>query len=97
MDRSPSIASAALVSALHMSGRGTAAGAEVIKRWSNEAQEAVSSDSVMVQYHALGLLYHIRYIDRLESPILSSLTGLARICMSEIKKQTLSGIVEPSS
>ena len=31
----------------------------------NEAQEAVSSDSVMVQYHALGLLYHIRKTDRL--------------------------------
>jgi len=31
----------------------------------NEAQEAVTSDSVMVQYHALGLLYHIRKTDRL--------------------------------
>ena len=61
VDRSSSIASAALVSALHMSSRsGAVGGAEVIKRWSNEAQEAVSSDSVMVQYHALGLLYHIR-------------------------------------
>ncbi len=31
----------------------------------NEAQEAVNSDSVMVQYHALGMLYHIRKTDRL--------------------------------
>ena len=38
---------------------------DVIKRWVNEAQEAVASDSVMVQYHALGLLYHIRKSDRL--------------------------------
>lgn len=39
--------------------------ADVVKRWVNEAQEAVSSDNVMVQYHALGLLYHIRKSDRL--------------------------------
>ena len=38
---------------------------DVVKRWVNEAQEAVSSDNVMVQYHALGLLYHIRKSDRL--------------------------------
>jgi len=37
----------------------------VIKRWANEATEALSSDNVMVQYHALGLLYHIRRVDRL--------------------------------
>jgi coatomer protein complex subunit gamma len=67
VDRLPSIASAALVSALHMSTKklqGPGAG-EVIKRWVNEAQEAVNSDAVMVQYHALGLLYHIRKQDRL--------------------------------
>lgn len=38
---------------------------DVVKRWVNEAQEAVNSDSVMVQYHALGLLYRIRKTDRL--------------------------------
>ena len=65
--RSSAIASAALVSALHMSSRsaGGPAFGDVIKRWVNEAQEAVASDSVMVQYHALGLLYHIRKSDRL--------------------------------
>lgn len=31
----------------------------------NEAQEALNSDSIMVQYHALGVLYHIRKQDRL--------------------------------
>ena len=36
-----------------------------MKRWVNETQEAVSSDNLMVQYHAMGLLYHIRKRDRL--------------------------------
>ena len=31
----------------------------------NEVQEALSSDNIMVQYHAMGLLYHIRKHDRL--------------------------------
>lgn len=38
---------------------------EVIKRWSNEAQEAVNSDSQMPQYHGLGLLYSMRKSDKL--------------------------------
>ncbi|NXA13832.1 COPG2 protein, partial [Sapayoa aenigma] len=38
---------------------------DVVKRWLNEAQEAASSDNIMVQYHALGLLYHLRSGDRL--------------------------------
>ena len=61
VDKNHAVSSAALVSSLHLS-RGSQ---EVIKRWVNEAQEAVSSDNVMVQYHALGLLYHIRKYDRL--------------------------------
>ncbi|CAG0888512.1 unnamed protein product [Cyprideis torosa] len=61
VDRMPSVSSAALVSSLHLS-RGAP---EVVKRWVNEAQEAVNSDNMMVQYHALGVLYHIRKTDRL--------------------------------
>ena len=38
---------------------------EIVKRWVNETQEAVSSDNMMVQYHAMGLLYHIKKKDRL--------------------------------
>ena len=38
---------------------------DVVKRWVNEAQEAASSDNIMVQYHALGLLYHICKSDKL--------------------------------
>ncbi|XP_055881795.1 coatomer subunit gamma-2-like isoform X1 [Biomphalaria glabrata] len=61
VDKVPAVSSAALVSALHL-GKGSQ---EVIKRWVNEAQEAVNSDNVMVQFHALGLLYHIRKTDKL--------------------------------
>ena len=59
MDKAPAVSSAAVVSAYHMAVKGTSN--EVVKRWVSEAQSAVSSDNVMVQYHALGLLYHIRY------------------------------------
>ena len=46
----------------HLCVRGST---EIVKRWVNETQEAVSSDNMMVQYHAMGLLYHIRKKDRL--------------------------------
>ncbi|XP_051468171.1 coatomer subunit gamma-2 isoform X1 [Apus apus] len=61
VDKVPSVSSSALVSSLHM----MKISYDVVKRWINEAQEAASSDSVMVQYHALGLLYHLRKNDRL--------------------------------
>jgi len=73
VDRSPAISSAALVSSLHMAISG--GGNDVVKRWVNEAQEAMSSDSAMVQYHAIGLLYHIRKTDRLAvTKLVSKLT-----------------------
>ncbi|XP_027764417.1 coatomer subunit gamma-2 [Empidonax traillii] len=61
VDRVPSVSSSALVSSLHM----MKISYDVVKRWINEAQEAASSDNVMVQYHALGVLYHLRRSDRL--------------------------------
>ena len=61
VDKSPPVSSAALVSSLHLFKTAP----EVIKRWVNEAQEALNSDNVMVQYHGLGLLYQIRKTDRL--------------------------------
>lgn len=61
VDRNPAVSSAALVSSLHL----TKIANDVVKRWVNEAQEAVNSDNIMVQYHALGVLYHIRKSDRL--------------------------------
>ncbi|XP_052869938.1 coatomer subunit gamma [Anopheles cruzii] len=61
VDRNAPVSSGALVSSLHLA---STAG-DVVKRWVNEAQEAVNSDNIMVQYHGLGLLYHIRKADRL--------------------------------
>ncbi|CAF2876038.1 unnamed protein product [Rotaria sp. Silwood2] len=56
VDKLPSVASAALTSSVHLMRQGPA----VVKRWVNEVQEAVNNDNIMVQYHALGLLYQIR-------------------------------------
>ncbi|XP_066994235.1 coatomer subunit gamma [Anabrus simplex] len=71
VDRNSAVSSAALVSSLHL----TKIAGDVVKRWVNEAQEAVNSDSVMVQYHALGVLYHIRKSDRLAvSKLVTKLT-----------------------
>ncbi|XP_077547488.1 coat protein (coatomer) gamma isoform X1 [Haemaphysalis longicornis] len=61
VDKNHGVSSAALVSSLHL----MFVSPEVVKRWVNEAQEAVNSDNIMVQFHALGLLYHIRKSDRL--------------------------------
>jgi len=61
VDKIPAVCSAALTSSLHLSKQNP----DVVKRWVNEAQEAVNSDNIMVQYHALGLLYHIRKSDKL--------------------------------
>jgi len=62
VDKSPNVASAALVSAFHLARRGNQ---DIVKRWVNEAQEATSADNTMVQYHALGLLYQLRKNDKL--------------------------------
>nr|XP_033814492.1 coatomer subunit gamma-2 isoform X2 [Geotrypetes seraphini] len=61
VDKVPSVSSSALVSSLHM----MKISYDVVKRWINEAQEAATSDNIMVQYHALGLLYYLRKNDRL--------------------------------
>lgn len=61
VDKNASVSCAALVSSLHLASTAN----DVVKRWANEAQEALNSDNIMVQYHALGLLYHIRKNDRL--------------------------------
>lgn len=61
MDRNAAVSSAGLVSSIHLAKTIP----EGVKRWANEAQEALNSDNIMVQHHALGLLYHIRKTDRL--------------------------------
>ncbi|XP_072181586.1 coatomer subunit gamma-2-like [Diadema setosum] len=61
VDKVSNVSSAALCSSLHLLKHSP----DVVKRWVNEVQEAASSDNIMVQYHALGLLYHLRKHDRL--------------------------------
>eukprot|EP00730_Choanoeca_flexa_P002859 TRINITY_DN11208_c0_g1_i2.p1 TRINITY_DN11208_c0_g1~~TRINITY_DN11208_c0_g1_i2.p1 ORF type:complete len:873 (+),score=297.02 TRINITY_DN11208_c0_g1_i2:71-2689(+) len=61
VDRNASVSSAALVSSLHLLTQGQ----DVVKRWVNEVQQAAANSSSMAQYHALGLLYHIKQKDRL--------------------------------
>ncbi|XP_065217369.1 coatomer subunit gamma [Planococcus citri] len=61
VDKNHNVSSAALVSSLHM----TRTAGDVVKRWVNEVHELLNSDNVMVQYHALGLMYDIKKYDRL--------------------------------
>ncbi|CAK9831953.1 Coatomer subunit gamma [Anthophora retusa] len=60
VDRSPAVSSAALVSSLHL----TNVSGDIARRWANEAQEALNSTNIMVQYHALGVLYQARKTDK---------------------------------
>ncbi|KAK4752108.1 hypothetical protein SAY87_020906 [Trapa incisa] len=71
VDKNPVVASAALVSGIHL----LQTNPEIVKRWSNELQEAVQSRAALVQFHALGLLHQIRQNDRLAvNKLVTSLT-----------------------
>ena len=71
MDKSAVVASAVLVSAMHLLG----SNAEIVRRWTNEIQEAIQSKHAMVQFHAVALLHALRANDRLAvSKLVSSLT-----------------------
>ncbi|GAA0144196.1 vesicle coat protein [Lithospermum erythrorhizon] len=71
VDKNPIVASAALVSGFHL----LQTTPEIVKRWSNEVQEAVQSRAALVQFHALALLHQIRQNDRLAiSKLVTSLT-----------------------
>lgn len=71
MDKAAVVASAVLVSALHLLGHN----AEIVKRWTNEIQEAVQSKHTMVQFHGVALLHALRANDRLAvSKLVTSLT-----------------------
>nr|CAB3501492.1 unnamed protein product [Digitaria exilis] len=71
VDKNPAVASAALVSGIHLAQ----ANPEIVKRWSNEVQESVQSRAPLVQFHGLALLHQIRQNDRLAvSKLVSSLT-----------------------
>ncbi|KAJ6838328.1 coatomer subunit gamma-2 [Iris pallida] len=71
VDKNPVVASAALVSGVHL----LQTNPEIVKRWSNEVQEAVNSRAALVQFHALALIHQIRQNDRLAvSKLVTSLT-----------------------
>ena len=70
------VSSAALVSALHLQQSNF----DVVKRWVNEVQQALRSRSIMVQYHALGLLYNIKRRDRL---------AVSKVVLNQIKASSL--------
>ena len=71
VDKSAVVASAVLVSAMHLLG----SNAEIVRRWTNEIQEAIQSKHAMVQFHAVALLHALRASDRLAvSKLVSSLT-----------------------
>ncbi|CAN0866802.1 Coatomer subunit gamma [Linum grandiflorum] len=71
VDKNPVVASAALVSGILL----LQTNPEVVKRWSNEVQEAVQSRAALVQFHSLALLHQIRQNDRLAvSKLVTSLT-----------------------
>eukprot|EP00904_Undaria_pinnatifida_P003330 jgi/Undpi1/12999/HiC_scaffold_7.g02663.m1 len=61
VDKNALVSSSALVSGILL----YKISPEVVRRWVNEVQEAVTSQHEMVQYHALSLLYQIKAHDRL--------------------------------
>jgi coatomer protein complex subunit gamma len=69
VDNQAPISSAALVSSYHL----IPIAKDVVKRWANETQEAIVAQkrtldgrmTSMTQYHALGLLYHLRSHDKM--------------------------------
>ncbi|CAH2985310.1 unnamed protein product [Chilo suppressalis] len=72
VDKNPAVSSAALVSTLHWS----ASVPDLVKRWVNEAQEAIMSDNTMVSYHALAVVASCRRNDRLS--LVKLITKLSR-------------------
>tara|TARA_B110000208_G_scaffold51483_1_gene67625 strand:+ start:338 stop:2458 length:2121 start_codon:yes stop_codon:yes gene_type:complete len=56
VDRNALVASSALISGIHL----IRIAPDIVRRWVNEVQEAVSTGLPMVQYHALCLLYQIK-------------------------------------
>ena len=81
VDKSAVVASAVLVSAFHLLHHNQ----EIVKRWTNEIQEAVQSKHGMVQFHAVALLHALRANDRLAvSKLVTSLTRSQVRCGSTL-------------
>ena len=79
VDKHPVVASAALTSLIRISQ----VNGEVVRRCTNEIQEALNSDSPMVQYHALALRYMSCKNDRLAT------LRLLTICIKQGLKSPL--------
>lgn len=72
VDRSPAVAAAALAGAQVLAKAG---GADVIRRWTSEVGEAMSSSQPMVVYQAVALAHALRAQDRLAvNKLVSQLT-----------------------
>jgi coatomer protein complex subunit gamma len=76
VDKNSLVSSCALVSGIFL----MRISPEVVRRWTNEVQEAVQSNSDMVQYHALSLLYEIKKNDKLA--VTKIVTQLTKTSMS---------------
>ncbi|XP_010942771.1 coatomer subunit gamma-2 [Elaeis guineensis] len=71
VDKNPVVASAALVSGIHLLQTNPG----IVKRWTKEVQEAVQSRAALVQFHALALNHQIQQNDRLAvNKLVTSLT-----------------------
>jgi len=71
VDKAPVVASAALVSGIHILKENS----DIVKRWGSEVQDAVQSRNPMVQFHSVALMYMLKNNDRLAiSKLVSSLT-----------------------
>ena len=64
VDSSPQVASAALLSSLHLL-RSSPNNLSIIKRWISEVLTASNSKNPMVQFHAYILMYQLRQHDKL--------------------------------
>jgi coatomer protein complex subunit gamma len=96
VDKNSVVSSAALVSGIHL----LKINADIVRRWSNEIQEAINSSHPMVQFHALSLLHQIRQSDRLAvSKLVTQLTKsnirspLAQCSIIRYVSQVISQIV----
>ena len=97
MDKAPVVASAVLVSALHLLGNN----AEIVKRWTNEIQEAVNSKSNMVQVRraprtaCLGFRESRSRAQRASYHLLAVAQSLLRVtCLQvETRKRYLGGLM----
>ncbi|GMH35804.1 hypothetical protein BSKO_03672 [Bryopsis sp. KO-2023] len=71
VDKAPTVASAALVSGMHLLEQSS----DIVKRWNNEVIEAANNKNQMVQCHAIALQHALRASDRLAvSKLVSGLT-----------------------